>query len=203
LPAGAKLRVRDLSERYGVGTIPVREALSRLCNTGFVEAVDQRGFRVAPVSVEELRDITRVRQHLESLALREAIHRKDPAWEASVISAFHKLKHIPVSSPQLSTALNPEWEEAHQRFHAVLIEGARSPTLQRFCRELRDQTTRYRALSLGAPHSCDRDVQAEHAAIVDAILKRDADEACRQLTEHFSITTELVLEVTMNGTAAS
>src|SRR5690606_11401956 len=84
LPAGAKLRVRELSERYQVGAIPVREALSRLCNSGFVEAVDQRGFRVSGVSLEELKDITRTRQQLESIALREAISRADPDWEASV-----------------------------------------------------------------------------------------------------------------------
>src|SRR5690606_39943953 len=72
-PAGTKLRIRELAERYDVGTIPLREALSRLCNTGFIDAIDQQGFRVSGVSDEGLHDITQTRQKLESLARREGL----------------------------------------------------------------------------------------------------------------------------------
>src|SRR5260370_12700583 len=51
---GSKLALKDLAERYQAGVIPLREALSRLCASGFVDAVDQKGFRVAEVSLEEL-----------------------------------------------------------------------------------------------------------------------------------------------------
>src|SRR5262245_1055433 len=51
LAASEKLRVQDLSERYGVGASPLREALSRLTADGLVENESNRGFRVAPMSV--------------------------------------------------------------------------------------------------------------------------------------------------------
>jgi DNA-binding GntR family transcriptional regulator len=91
-------------------------------------------------------------------------------------------------------ALNPEWEAAHASFHEVLIAGCRSPWFRRFSTVLRDQTARYRFLSLAVPKAeRTRDVAAEHDAIVNAILARDADKACKLLADHFQQTTELVL----------
>lgn len=192
-PAGAKLRIRELSERYGAGAIPLREALSRLCNSGFIVAVDQKGFRVSDVSTEELRDITQTRQRMEEMALRDAMARHNPVWESEVLAAAHRLASIPAGTPYAKTVLNPEWERAHSAFHEALVSGCPSAWIRRFCAVLRDQTARYRALSMGAPHSDERDVDAEHTAIVQAIIERDADEVCRLLSAHFAHTAELVL----------
>lgn len=191
-PAGAKLRIRELAERYDVGTIPLREALSRLCNTGFIDAIDQKGFRVSDVSESELLDITRTRQQLESLALCEAISRRDGAWEGRVLAAYHQLKRLPLHLEGPDKDINPEWERAHDAFHETLISGCPSKWLKRFCTTMREQTARYRALSAGIGHAEQRDVDAEHAAIVDAIVQRDADRACKLLSDHFAATTRLV-----------
>ncbi|NYT67035.1 GntR family transcriptional regulator [Pusillimonas noertemannii] len=191
-PAGAKLRIRELAERYDVGTIPLREALSRLCNTGFIDAIDQKGFRVSDVSEDELLDITRTRQQLESLALREAISRCDGAWEGRVLAAYHQLKRLPLHLQGPGKDINPEWERAHDAFHETLISGCESKWLKRFCATMREQTARYRALSAGIGHAEQRDVDAEHAAIVDAIVQRNADRACQLLSDHFASTTRLV-----------
>ena len=191
-PAGAKLRIRELAERYDVGTIPLREALSRLCNTGFIDAIDQKGFRVSDVSEEELLDITRTRQKLESLALHEAIERHDGEWEGRVLAAYHQLKRVPLHLDGPEKNINPEWERMHDAFHEVLISGCPSTWLKRFCATMREQTARYRALSAGIGHAEQRDVDAEHAAIVEAIVQRDADLACTLLAGHFAATSRLV-----------
>src|SRR5690349_7523744 len=49
LPPNSKLRVRSLSLRYGVGTSPLREVLSRLVPEGLIEFEQNRGFWVAPL----------------------------------------------------------------------------------------------------------------------------------------------------------
>ena len=69
-----RLRIVQLSEAYGIGASPLREALSKLTSEFLVLFEPQRGFSVAPVSAEELRDISRVRCDLESEALRRAIN---------------------------------------------------------------------------------------------------------------------------------
>lgn len=191
-PAGTKLRIRELAERYDVGTIPLREALSRLSNTGFIDAIDQKGFRVSDVSESELLDITHTRQQLESLALREAIARCDGQWEGRVLAAYHQLKRLPLHLQGPDKDINPEWERAHDAFHETLISGCPSKWIKRFCATMREQTARYRALSAGIGHAAQRDVDAEHAAMVEAIVQRDADRACQLLSAHFAATTQLV-----------
>lgn len=192
-PPDSKLILRELSERYEVGVIPLREALSRLAMSGFVDAEDQRGFRVAGVSEAELLDITRVRQSLEADALRDAILHGDINWETELMSASHRLSRIPMMLTTPEVALNPEWEKAHDAFHAALLSGSTSNWLIKLSGLLREQTARYRQLSLRAEKSNARDVTQEHLRIVEAALDRDADKACELLKDHFAMTTRLAL----------
>jgi GntR family transcriptional regulator, carbon starvation induced regulator len=193
LPPGSKLRIRELAERYQVSAIPLREAVSRLAMSGFVEAEDQRGFRVTPVCREDLEDITAVRQNIEAEALRDAIGSGNLEWEGSVLAAFHQVRSVPtmVGDPP---RMNPEWERVHDSFHATLLAGSRSKWLKQFAATLRIQTARYRHMSLLNEHAIGRDVGHEHEEIVKAIMDHDADCACTLLHKHFAITTELVLE---------
>lgn len=191
---GSRLRVRDLGERYDAGAIPLREALSRLCSSGFVVAIDQKGFRVADVSLDELADITQTRQDIERLAVTRALRLRDPRWEGELLAAHHLLQRQPVYDPAYPDRLNPEWELAHNRFHETLIDGCKSEWLKQFATMLRDQTARYRHLSATAPHAHDRDVAGEHDAIVRAVLSHDVELACTLLVSHFGRTAELVAD---------
>ena len=64
---GEKLRIEHLKRLYDVGATPLREALYSLSSDGFVQVQGQRGFRVADMSLEELRDITDLRVVLEGI----------------------------------------------------------------------------------------------------------------------------------------
>lgn len=198
LPPGSKLKIRELADRYQAGVIPIREAVSRLAMSGFVEAEDQRGFRVTKISRADLEDITAVRQRIECDALRDAIESGNLEWEGAVLAAYHQVNSLPsvIKDPD---RVNPVWERAHDKFHATLLAGCRSKWLKHFAATLRIQTTRYRHQSLHNPHAASRDVAGEHEAIVRAVLARDADRACELLTKHFAATTELVLEDIANG----
>src|SRR5947209_7886569 len=54
---GEKLRAEELRRRFNIGSSPIREALNRLLAEGFVTLEEQKGFRVAPVSSEELEEL--------------------------------------------------------------------------------------------------------------------------------------------------
>jgi hypothetical protein len=95
---GQRLRIEDLRQAYGTGASPLREALSRLAAEGIVVSIGQRGFRVPPVSVEELRDITNMRILLETEALRQSIEHGDDEWEAEVVASFHRLSKAETGS---------------------------------------------------------------------------------------------------------
>ncbi|QBR01649.1 GntR family transcriptional regulator [Paraburkholderia pallida] len=193
LPPGSKLKIRELADRYQAGVIPLREAVSRLAMSGFVEAEDQRGFRVTQVSREDLEDVTSVRQCIESEALRDAIESGNLEWEGAVLSAFHQVNSLPtvIGDPP---RMNPAWERAHDHFHTTLLAGCRSKWLKHFAATLRTQTARYRHMSLRSVHAVERNVAKEHEDIVKAVLARDPDLACQLLSQHFAVTTHLVLE---------
>ena len=88
---GDKLRIEFLKQTYEVGATPLREALYRLSADGFVQVQGQRGFRVAEMSLSELRDITDLRVVLEGMALIQSVENSDDAWESRVVAAFHHL----------------------------------------------------------------------------------------------------------------
>jgi GntR family transcriptional regulator, carbon starvation induced regulator len=188
---GSKLLLRALSERYDVGTIPLREALSRLAMAGFVEVVDQRGFRVAPASKEELLDILRVMTHIEAEALEDAIAHGDLAWEGRIVAAYHQLSRISMLNEKVPGALNPDWEVAHDAFHTALLSACTSKWLLRLAALLRAHSARYRFLSVSAMKVGARDIRGEHTAILTAIMNRDTRGATNALVEHLNTTARL------------
>lgn len=192
-PPGSKLLLRELSERYDVGTIPLREALSRLAMSGFVEIVDQRGFRVARASEEELLDITRVMTHIEAEALEDAIAHGDLEWEGKVVATYHQLTKLPMLNEKVPGTLNPAWEVAHDAFHTTLLSACTSPWLLRLAALLRGHQARYRFLTVHEIEVGVRDVSAEHSAILKAVLNRDARAACNSLVDHLNTTARLAV----------
>lgn len=194
---GEKLRLEHIAERYGVGRTPLREACCRLAAEGLVSIIDQRGFRVSPISRADLLDLTRTRQQLESLALRASITRGDHAWEAGVTAALARLQSLSRPARRRAPSFDREWEAEHGRFHAALLGACDSPWLLRFHSLLFGQSERYRRLSLapaarGAPQ---RDITGEHEALARAALARDVERACALLVEHIARTTERVLAI--------
>jgi DNA-binding GntR family transcriptional regulator len=189
LRPGEKLRIEALRATYEVGASPLREALNRLSAEGLVVQEDQRGFRVSPVSLDDLKELTRTRCWLNEIALRESIARGDTAWEERVVLTHHRLARTPVYS-DASSKLDSEWERRHREFHAALISACGSRWLTAFCESLFDQADRYRYLSVYAHEH--RDFVGEHRAIMEAALAHNAESAVRLLIEHISKTAELV-----------
>jgi len=195
---GSKLKIQDLCMRFSVSLGAVREALSRLTSEGLVISEPQRGFRAAPISVADLKDLTMVRIEVESLCLKRAIAVGTVDWESRLVAAFHRLSRTPerVASDPVRAA--DDWADAHAGFHAALVEGADSPWLLRLHAQLYAQSERYRRLSV--PLSMEeRDVGGEHRAILDATLKRDAEKAVKLLTRHLGATTAILLEADIEG----
>jgi DNA-binding GntR family transcriptional regulator len=192
LVPGQKLHIAGLAKQFAVSLAAVREALSRLVADGLVQASDQRGFRVSPVSPADLEDVTRTRVDIEGLALRRSIERGDQAWLASVETAFAALGAVPQRLPDHPADLNAVWLDRHRIFHRTLVNACGSPWLLGFRDILHEQSERYRSLSVRRESGKIRDVDAEHAAIVRAVIRRDADAAVAALSQHFLTTMHLV-----------
>ncbi len=191
LAPGYRLKINELSGALAVSLGAVREALSRLTSEGLVVAEPQRGFRVAPISLEDLRDLTMARVEIEGLCLRRAIASGDLAWESGVVAAFHALSRTEVSTADGGGAPGEAWVTAHAAFHRALVAACGSPWLLRLRETLYAQSERYRQLSLSGG-TAGRDIGAEHQEIVSAVLRREADEAAALLAAHFEKTSSVL-----------
>jgi DNA-binding GntR family transcriptional regulator len=78
LAPGERLRVEHLKDQYEVGAGTLREALSLLVSDALVTSEGQRGFRVAPISVADLEDLTNTRVMLETEAFDLALEKRTP-----------------------------------------------------------------------------------------------------------------------------
>ena len=179
---GEKLAMARLKARYNVGVSPLREALSQLLIEQLVVVENQRGFRVHPISKEEMLDIYQTRARIEALCVGLAIDQGDDEWEAGILAAAHKMH-------KFSSAMEAdpqEWERRHHEFHSAIVAGCDSPTLLGVRRSLYEKASRYRNLWL-TDNMQQTDFfdanRKEHDQLTEALLKRDRDTAC-QLIEH-------------------
>lgn len=184
---GAPLRFQELQEFCGMSVSPVREALARLVSAGLVEGEHNRGYRVTELRASELDDLVRTRALVEGWALEQSIQRGDEHWEARAISALHVLERLPRLRNGADKLHDERWEARHAEFHTALVSACGSQILLDFCRALYDRADRYRRFSL-MMETGPRDVNAEHRAILDAALKRDAENAKRLIAEHYETT---------------
>lgn len=192
LPPGSRLRAEELKVRYKMGVSTLREALTRLLGEQLVTVEGQRGFRVAPISLEDFSDLTEVRKLIETQALRQAIRDGDVEWEARVVAAFYRLSKVEEQMLNAREEVYPQWEERNREFHRALISGCRSRWLHQMHQVLHQQSERYRRIAYMKPAALSRDVHAEHQAILDATLARDADLACKLTEDHIDRTLVLV-----------
>ena len=196
LRPNAKLRIEELRQDYETGASPLREALSRLAGEGFVTAEGQRGFAVSPISTKDMDEITELRIMLECTAIEQSIDRGDDAWEGNLVAAFH---HLGKTTGQVANVAR-DFEQRNQVFHEALIAACDSAWLLRLRHTLYEQHKRYRMISFLGPDDS-RDVHAEHAAIFEATLARDA-RAAREATEIHILRTAELTRAALARTAA-
>lgn len=195
LQPGERLRFRQLSAHYGVGIGPLREALSRLVSEHLVHFEGHRGYTVAPLSLEDLHDLCKLRTELSCKALRQSIELGDDEWEGEILAALHRLERGPVPSSASDRQSIDEWERRHDRFHFSLISGCNSPWLLHFCGALSDHFQRYRRaviVEIGSSADLLKRVREQHRKVAEATIARDADLAADILAEHFQGSVEVV-----------
>ncbi|MEM9221220.1 MAG: FCD domain-containing protein [Pseudomonadota bacterium] len=188
---GERLRIEKLKAAYGLGPTPLREALQRLSAEGLVLAIGNRGFAVAQLDTAEFADLNLARTAVEKEALRLSIAHGDDGWEAGVVAARHTMAKADRTLVDAVDHVPDSWENANAAFHFAMVGACPSQWLLHVREKLHDLCERYRRASVYKERGS-RDLQAEHAAIADAVLARDAETACRLTERHFALTAKLI-----------
>ena len=186
-----------MNKDYGASISTLREILNRLSSEKLVLAEGQRGFEVAPVSVEDLQEIAALRQLLECHALEQSFASGDIEWEGQVVAAHHKLSLMEERMKNGDRSETETWKRYDWQFHQTLISACGSRTLIETHAGVFDKYLRYQMLTLG-----DRGEIAvrEHKALLECALRRNAKKAAEVLATHIAGGVEHALAMNrMNG----
>ena len=184
-PPGAPLRLNRLAEENEVSLIPVREALRLLESERFVISEINKGARVAPLSMQSLEDLYRVRTLVEVEALRLATDFMDPEFinslDATITEAVRKLEANEIEKGLI----------LHRAFHDSIYALSGSEWLCHMVEVLWAHSDRYIHLaSLQQNFVCS--VDDHHHAIIDCLLNKDVEGAAKSLARDLQGTVELL-----------
>ncbi|HKU94061.1 MAG TPA: FCD domain-containing protein [Vineibacter sp.] len=191
LAPDSKLRIQALAARLDIGTTPIREGLSRLASQGLVQAIGQRGFRVASVSKGDLEDITRTRTLIEVEALRLSMARGDDLWEAGIVASLHRMRKFTARGTGRFREGVADFDAVHKAFHTALIAACGSQRLLDLHSALYDQAYRYRRVMM-TRFERPSQLDDEHQILADLTLARDTGGATAKLAEHLASTLAIV-----------
>jgi len=181
LEPGQKLRLEDLKQDYRTSISTLRELLSRLASEGLIVAEGHRGFEVAPVSIENMREVAAMRLLLECHALTRSFSAGDMEWEGRVVAAHHKLSRLEQLLIAGNDADAETWKRYDWEFHRALISGCGSAALLETHAGIYDKYLRYQMIAVIFRGEV---AAIEHRQLLDCALKRDAAKACKILRKH-------------------
>lgn len=198
---GQRLHIAQLAEHHQVGPGPIREALSRLLATELVVAISQRGFRVAPISRENLNDIYKTRILIEELALQLSIEHGDDKWEADVVGAHYHLAKFESEHQLTSPGDYKEWEQRHRAFNRALLSACGLQHLLSIQQQLYLLTERYRRQWLIAGIKCEGGLPYAKAQrkIMAAALGRNTELALKLLRLHYEEAVKVIESYFINN----
>jgi DNA-binding GntR family transcriptional regulator len=183
LEPGSKLKLEALKQRYSTSPSTLRETLSRLASEGFVEAPEQRGFRVTPVSEEDLIEIGKLRVLLECHALKLSLENGDTDWEGNLVAAHHKLHLMEQKMLSGDESEKETWKRYDWEFHLAMIEACNNKNLLSLHAVMYDKYLRYQMLVLTYRGDIAAD---EHREMFEVALARDTKTASALLEKHIN-----------------
>jgi DNA-binding GntR family transcriptional regulator len=183
---GDRVHIDDAAARLGMSVVPVREALRSLVAEGLVVAIPQRGYRVSPVSDDDLEDVYRLRIVLDPMATGLAVPRMTQTEHAELGEALDGLLQAYRDDDRNLHRIE------HRRFHFAIYNACGSPWLIRILDLLWTNSYRYQRISSRHRGSL-KDRALEHQRILEACIQRDPELAALLMRKHVELTLASVL----------
>jgi DNA-binding GntR family transcriptional regulator len=176
IPPGEWLRQDEIAARFGASRLPVREALRILESEGLAVLSPNRGAKVPELSLREVNTYYRMRERLEPLTLIESLEH----ITGTQIARMEEIQHEIELNTDVSRFLVLDRE-----FHMTSYAACPSEMLLATTVRLWNATQHYRrAFMLLAGHDRATVVNAEHRLLLDAVGRRDPEDAERFLVGH-------------------
>jgi len=178
LAPGSRITEASLAEQFDVSRGTVRIALHQLGQEGLIVLTPYTGWTVMSITPDDVWELYTLRATLESMAARLATERLTPEGAMSLQAAFEKLKTARLRGEPVRVIVDADFE-----IHKTIINLAGHKRLREQYRMVEQQIRLFVASTY--VESDDPNATLEHhLEIVEAIVRKDAVEACRLLEEH-------------------
>ncbi|MCX6495610.1 MAG: GntR family transcriptional regulator [Actinobacteria bacterium] len=175
LPAGAPVRPETIAEELGISTTPAREALQALRAEGFLDLAPRRGFTVARIDGNDVRDMFLV----QSMVAGELAARAASNATPELVARMQQIHDDLISAAKRDDLA--KLEELNHAFHREINLAADAPRLAWVIKLVaRYAPSRFYASINGWPETTVHD----HNGLLEAITKRDAEMARAEMVEH-------------------
>ena len=176
LEPGERLMEVQVADELGISRTPVREAIRKLEQEGYVIMMPRRGTYVADVSESDVKEIFEIRSALEALATGLAARRIEPD-ELKMLEGYLTEIEGYIKANDIEKIV-----ETDIKFHGLLYQVSRNERLVAIVSNLKEQLARFRTLSMSYPGRLQETLE-EHSEMVEAIANGDVS-AARDAAEH-------------------
>lgn len=175
---GVIYSANSMATELNVSNSPVREAMMSLTNSGLLELVRNRGFRVVEFTESDKREVYELRLHVEVEAIRRVAARGITEDQANHLSALSQQTVDLVGEPLV------DYLEADQRYHLALVKLLNNKRWLDFVENLRDQSrvNGYYKFLEDNDHLVNS--AQEHQRITQAVIRGEAELAAALMVQH-------------------
>jgi len=197
LVPGDRFTENEVCERLGVSRTPVRQALVRLQQEGYVEVLFRSGWRVLPFDFDKFEQLYDLRMVLETTAAQRLCSDAPVCGSRVNRSRLDDLAAIWLVAPEARSADGVQVSQWDEAFHCSLVEAAGNAELTRVHRDVTDRIRIIRRLDFTQAQRITATYE-EHAQILQAILAKRTDQACLLLRAHIGSSQAEVRKITLH-----
>jgi DNA-binding GntR family transcriptional regulator len=191
---GEKINEVELAAQLGVSRTPVRAALNRLESDGFVVSVPNKGFYARNLTPEAVRDLYELRAAIECAAFGLACERASDSEVEATVAAWEQHSDLNEQGSWAKVALVDE------AFHMALTRLSKNAQMASALEALASRIRFFRRVNLEVFAQRTESYQ-EHAAIIDALRRRDAAKGAAILEKHIRLSSAHAVDVATRGLA--
>jgi DNA-binding GntR family transcriptional regulator len=193
LVPGDRFTETEISERLGVSRTPVRQALFRLQQEGFVEVLFRSGWRVLPFDFDKFEQLYDLRMVLETTAVQR-LCAGSQAVDTALLAELNAIWLVPAAQRSADHVQVAQWDEA---FHCALVAAAGNAEMARVHRDVTDRIRIIRRLDFIKQPRVDATYE-EHAKILKAVQAKRGDQAAMLLRAHIETSQAEVRKITLH-----
>ncbi|MFA5902552.1 MAG: GntR family transcriptional regulator [Desulfobacula sp.] len=185
---GTRITENEIASSLNVSRTPVREALQKLSQEKLLMAIPKAGYMVEDLSDNEIQDLFTTRMEIEQIAFQKAIDN----------ITVEELKNLDDNLEKTKIAIRGKEDfkitELDIGFHSIIYKASRSKSLFTVCKNLSDQTIKYRH-ALNLVQNLWNELLQEHIKIYQTLITKDKEKTIQAVSQHALHAKEHLMEV--------